>query len=229
LSYARGEFVAWIDADDVFAATRIQRCVEFLKASPVDWVTTDAVVFVGDASPLSGEVSVVGTHYELNNLEFPPPDRQLAEFINHDFAFGEVVIRRSAIASCGAFDPTFSRAVDYDFLFRLLLRKRHGALIAEPLAYYRRHPNSLSADSSAHWHSHLAVLEHHLPQAVRQLQTGWGRACYHVATAARADGRLTTARQFFRLAARDPGLRPLTRTRIAARALLTVRCRRSAP
>jgi glycosyltransferase involved in cell wall biosynthesis len=128
---AIGEYVGWVDSDDVLTMAALSSTVAYLNREPeVGMVYTDYLVM--DAG---GKVLHLGERCKI------PYSRDL--LMTNFMTFHFRLIRRSCFIAAGGMDQTFLSAEDYDLCLRIseITEIRH---IAEPLYYYRVHPNSLS-------------------------------------------------------------------------------------
>jgi glycosyltransferase involved in cell wall biosynthesis len=126
IANASGELIAWMDADDVSAPTRLEAQIEYLREHP--------------------EISVCGTHlavYEDGAIWRSPPDdaRIRAELLFNSPLFQPTILMRARVF---AGSPERYREVvaeDYDLWARLSLRKDVAfGNLPRPLLRYRVHP-----------------------------------------------------------------------------------------
>jgi GT2 family glycosyltransferase len=131
-----GDFLAVLDADDTWEPRRLERIADLAEQRPdLDLITTDAWFLVDDVRR--------GTFYQAN--EFPVVDQPLA-ILRGNFFFAHVAVRRSRWLEHGGCSPQLTRGEDWDLWLRLLLAGSQAGCVLEPLATYRIHGSSLSAD-----------------------------------------------------------------------------------
>lgn len=141
INEAKGEFLAFLDADDKWAPGKLSRQVELLGAEAEfglvhtgvwnwDDATGECCVAVFPRAPFRGEF-VDGCYARL--------------FVCDGLTVSSVMLRRRCLEEIGLFDESIRRPTvqDYDLWFRMARRFKFG-YIDEPLVYYRRHAGNAS-------------------------------------------------------------------------------------
>jgi glycosyltransferase involved in cell wall biosynthesis len=149
---ARGNLVAFLDADDRWAPEFLQQQVGFLDAHPdCDLVYADAV--------LSGESPLVGKRF----METAPSigEVTLISLIEQrcNIILSTVVMRREPLVSAGLFDETLRRGQDFELWMRLALRGATLEYQRIVLAERRVRSGGLSGDSISEIQRALNVLD----------------------------------------------------------------------
>lgn len=131
IAHTSGEYVGWVDDDDLLSATALQETVAVLDAEPeIGLVYTDYI----DTSE-DNRVLRYGKRCQIPYS----PKRILVDFMTFHFR----LMRRSLYDRVGGIDPAFEVAEDYDLCLRLSEATEFWH-IHRPLYYYRNHPNNSS-------------------------------------------------------------------------------------
>jgi glycosyltransferase involved in cell wall biosynthesis len=147
---ASGDFVVILDADDRWDPRRLRRLGDLAAARPdLDLLTTDAW-FLVDGERRGRFYAAAGAF---------PVREQSTEILRRNFFFSHVAARRTAWLASGGFDPAVAWAADWDFWLRLLFAGHLAGCVAEPLADYRIHTASLSADRASSLLARVQVLD----------------------------------------------------------------------
>jgi hypothetical protein len=147
---ASGDFVVFLDADDAFLPRRLEAFTAIADTRPdLELLTTDAYLEV-DGTPIR-------RCYE-GGFDFESRD-QRAAILDRNFIFGLTAVRRERFLASGGFDASLRYATDWDLWCRMILDGVRVGLIDVPLARYRLHPQSLSAQRAKLLRGRCAVLE----------------------------------------------------------------------
>ncbi len=150
LRYARGEFICFLDADDVLLPGKIERQAAFLDRTPgCDLVYSDFLM-ADSKLRLFGYVRTL-----------IPPGDILAEYARRNW-FGVMVplMRRSAAVRVGGFDETLRRAEDWDYWIRCARLCRFEYLPGA-VAVYRHHENQIHRSDAEMERGALHTIDKH--------------------------------------------------------------------
>ncbi len=218
---ARGQLVAFLDADDRWCPTKLALHRRALAAHPEVSVSYDWSVFIDVEGRRTG-LALTQAHVQLTYEKL-----MLKNYLGNG---STSVVRRSVLEACGGFDENLKRLVDHELWVRLAFTGHQFLLVPEVLTEYRTHPQSLSADTDRMLRGVEAFLNKiatFAPDSVRRLAP-LVRACTHrwMARAAFVAGNYKAARRHVVLALRarpsvlwrDPRA-PITFAAIAVQAL----------
>jgi glycosyltransferase involved in cell wall biosynthesis len=146
---ATGDFVAFLDADDVFLPRRLERLGGLASLRPdLDLLTTDSYLVV------NGER--VRNCY-VPEFRFAASD-QRAAILRYNF-LPFVAVRREALIAVGGFDETLRNVPDWDLWLRMILAGSRAGLVDEALAEYRLHSTNVTSDRARVHRGKLETLE----------------------------------------------------------------------
>ncbi|HWR75636.1 MAG TPA: glycosyltransferase [Thiobacillus sp.] len=164
LGMARGEYVAIINSDDVFAPTRIAACLETLRNTGADLVGSDIVLIDAAGEPVLDHWWV-RTFADLKRVLAETGDWHATLLHGNVFmTTSNCVFRRSWLETVGDFRD-FRYVLDYEWLLRGLIKGRRLAWLDAPLLHYRLHEgNTISERPLAANLECAAMLRARVPQ-----------------------------------------------------------------
>ena len=151
LRIARGELVAFLDADDSYLPTFLAQQVALLRESAADLVHSDANLF-GDPR-LAGQ-TFMGVQRASGEAT---PERLLS--IKTSVLTSTVVARKAAIFEVGCFDVSLRRGQDFDLWFRLAKSGSRFAYQPEILVNHKIDDSGLSGGTISKLQRTVNILE----------------------------------------------------------------------
>lgn len=172
LRAATGDFIVPLDADDIYAPTRLQRLADLAVARPdLDLLATDA--------NLVSEGTVVARFGAMTPFA---ADRQREEIIDRCFLLCPAM-RRERLLAIGGYDESLHSAEDWDCCIRLIHAGATAGLVDEPLLDYRLGSASLTAHRSETLLERVRIFEKAL--ADQSLSPAERRAAQHALSRSR--------------------------------------------
>jgi glycosyltransferase involved in cell wall biosynthesis len=148
LRRARGEIVAWINADDTLLPGAVRTAVRFLERNP------EVDVVYGEGWWIDGDGQVIRRY---PSLPFDPKVLERDCFICQPAAF----IRTAAYGRC-ELDPKVAWSFDYDLWIRMAKMGMRFAFLPEYLANSRMHRGAMTIYARGLvFESSMAVLQRH--------------------------------------------------------------------
>ncbi|MBU5615232.1 glycosyltransferase family 2 protein [Geomonas azotofigens] len=151
---ATGRFIAFLDADDLWHPTKLERMAALLVEKPqVDVAYHDEIEVAGD-----------GTRRPLSYEEVREPAYQDLLFRGNRLSTSATVVRRELAQGIGGFSENldFNSAEDYEFWLRLARAGARFAHLPEVLGEYHRVEGSITQKIEYHHRNIFNVVTHHL-------------------------------------------------------------------
>jgi len=164
LKQARGEWIAFLDADDVWLPEKLAAQLNLLKQKPrANLLFTDYFLWDGQND--------FGRRYSDPD-KFPDGDvgRRLIFF--NLFCISTVIIKREMLDTVGWFDVELLMAEDWDLWLRIAERGLCAKGVRQPMARYRIWPGQISHNTIRMCECNIRVLEKAL---ARPQRTTWRR------------------------------------------------------
>lgn len=134
ITNSQGEYIAFLDADDLWEPTKLEKQVRCLDKKPEVGLVYTWTLFVDQDNNSMGKI--YASHAEGNVWE---------EFVANDMiaSGSSPMVRRSCFDTVGLFDRNLAYAPDRDMWVRIAFLYPF-AVVKEPLLRYRQLPNSFS-------------------------------------------------------------------------------------
>jgi glycosyltransferase involved in cell wall biosynthesis len=149
---ARGQWIAFLDDDDLWLPERLRTLVDTANAAGADFAYNDVRV-----------IDVDGRYLEL--LKAPPPNDLASALCRSGTITGPsaVIANRELVRRTGGFDPELAYLADWDLWLRFAAAGR-AARCAQPLTEYRQHLGSMLMDRNLDIYAEITRLFGRHPQ-----------------------------------------------------------------
>lgn len=134
ITHAQGEYLAFLDADDIWEPTKLEKQVHLLEENPTVGLVYTWSALVDHTGKSTGRVFAYCAEGDAW--------KKLIEE-NVVGCGSAAMVRRCCFETVGVFDRNLRSAEDWDMWIRIGSRYRF-AVIKEPLVQYRQHPSSMS-------------------------------------------------------------------------------------
>jgi GT2 family glycosyltransferase len=143
LHEARAEWVARLDADDVFLPEKLERQVAFLRRNPDAKIVGTLACFINHAGKPLGLVGTEGPHTPAEYYRLIGENRPIC-FVN-----SSTLMYRETVLALGGYRDPFAPAEDVDLWIRMAEQQHLMLKVPEPLLLYRLHGASLTMTQNA--------------------------------------------------------------------------------
>lgn len=202
IRYARGRYLTFLDADDLFLPQKLELLVGALEKHP------EIGMAAGQAIPIDEHGHPVGRIFDK-----PLPDEPARLLMGNPLHVGSVVVRASWQARVGFFDESLRSYEDWDMWLRLALAGCRAVWVPRPVSCYRFHRFQMTRSGQRMTAACFAVLDKvfarsDLPESWRRAESiaysrahlraaaqaylarDFGAACGHLVQAVRRDPSL---------------------------------------
>jgi glycosyltransferase involved in cell wall biosynthesis len=158
---SKGEWIAFLDADDIWMPTKLEKQRALFVDSQVgvvysrrQWINKDGIEISGDERALCrGNI--------LNQI-----------FIDNFICFSSSVIRRTVLNEAGFFDENLPMGIDYDLWVRLAARCKFD-YVNEPLVKYRTGHANLSSNTMKRYDNAQKIMDKALHDPLIRNKFSW--------------------------------------------------------
>jgi len=229
LALADGEFICFLDGDDIYDADKVATQLAFFDAHPELDIVFHDMRLIGPEGEQLNEVYLRDADYvrQAESVLAPiAPGKYLGRANFFSFMTtritgihtSTIMVRRSALEAegrCFSRDSDIGLADDIDMWFRLV-RGRNVGFVDRPLSSYRRHARGLTNDAIRVLASGIAAHSRNLERAKSMLRPEEAKACHirlarqycYLGNALVRAGRISASRDCYRRSFRfRPGLR----------------------
>lgn len=159
-SHASGEFISFLDADDLWTPDKLEAQLKALQAHPQAAVAYSWVDYIDQ----SGKFFYAGNHITANGNIY---EKLLLHNLLENGS--NPLIHKQAFAKVGSFDQTLSSAADWDMWLRLSARYEFVAVPSSQVLY-RVSTHSMSSNALKMETESLQLIEKAFNQAPKSLQ-----------------------------------------------------------
>jgi len=137
LRKSSGDYIARIDADDIWFPEKLMKQISFLRNNPNISLLGSSVIPINKSGEEKGK--------KIFNDQVFLEGEKLKEYLfkRNPFCHSSIIFPASIINEIGAYDENFINSEDYEFWFRIL-SKKEGTIKEEKFVKYRIYPEMIS-------------------------------------------------------------------------------------
>lgn len=144
IKHSKGEYIAFLDADDLWREEKLEKCINFIEKLNFDWICTSMIKINENGERFIKRITE--DSWVLN-----PQSKEIKQLKNGLFFFSSIpvhtptiVAKRQCFTVSGIFDESILIGEDTDLWLRFEESDLRGGYLDEPLTIYTYNENSLT-------------------------------------------------------------------------------------
>lgn len=150
---ARGQFIAFLDADDIWEREKLEKQIPLFLRSAAVGVVYSRVAYIDETGK---DLGIADNELFRGRVSGPL-------LIRNFIGFGTSVVRAECFERLEGFDESITMGIDYDLWLRLSTQYEFD-FVDRPLLRYRVWPGQMSGNCKGRYASGIAIMQRFLEQ-----------------------------------------------------------------
>lgn len=144
ITHARGEYIAFLDSDDLWDNDKLKKSIGFMEGGNFDWICTAMLKIRSDGEKIIKRITPDSWVINSRNGQLNQLKNGLYFFSAVPIHTPTIVVKTSNFKKAGLFDESFLVGEDTDLWLRFEESGLRGGYLDEALTIYRHNPKSIT-------------------------------------------------------------------------------------
>ncbi len=144
IKVSKGEYIAFLDADDLWVNNKLEKTINFIKNNNFDWACTSMIKIKENGDKFVKRISDDSFALNFETKEVKQLTKGIFFFSSLAVQVQTVIVKKECFEKVGLFDESFCICEDSDLWLRFEEAGLRGGYLDEPLTVYRYNEDGLT-------------------------------------------------------------------------------------